>query len=123
MSSMTTFKTLLREMNKQGGFLAATLSDTQGLCIAAAADINYDLDVQSAVAALVQKAARQIQSQLGMEQPDEITVRDIDGTRLVSRPFKANGQELFLSVLISDRQCYRRLTSQAIRNIQREWRI
>jgi predicted regulator of Ras-like GTPase activity (Roadblock/LC7/MglB family) len=123
MSSMTTFKTLLREMNKQGGFLAATLSDMQGLCIAAAADVNYDLDVQSAVAALIQKAARQLQSQLGMEQPDEITVRDMDGTRLVSRPFKANGQELLLSVLISDRQCYRRLTSQAIRNIQREWRI
>jgi predicted regulator of Ras-like GTPase activity (Roadblock/LC7/MglB family) len=123
MPPMTTFKTLLREMNKQGGFLAATLSDVQGFCIAAATNTKYDLDVQSAVAALIQRAVRQIQGQLGMGQPDEITMRDTGGTKLVCRLFKANGQDLVLSVLTSDRRCYRRLTSQAIRNIQREWRI
>lgn len=115
---------ILREMNEAGGFSISVLTDRHGFPLAAATSQGNDPDTQSAVVALIQKAATQATSQLGIGQTDEITLFDSEGNRLVCRPFEVNGHQLILAVRIDDRRkAYRRLTNQAIRKISQAWRL
>ncbi len=115
---------ILQEMNEAGGFSIAVLTDRHGFPLASAAGQGNDPDTQSAVVALIQKAAAQATSQLGIGQTDEITLFDSEGNRLVCRPFDVNGHQLILAVRIDDRhKAYRRLTNQAIRKISQAWRL
>ncbi|MFQ5611071.1 MAG: hypothetical protein ACE5H9_02960 [Anaerolineae bacterium] len=115
---------VLADMNEQGGFPIAVVTDRHGFAIASAAAPGQDPDTQSAVVALIQKTAAQAQNQLGMAQTDEISLFDTAGRRLVCRPFKANDQNLILAVLVPDRgQSYRRLTNKAVSAIKRQWKL
>ncbi len=115
---------ILQAMNEAGGFSISVLTDRQGFPLASAAANGEDADTQSAVVALIQKTASQASNQLGIGQMDEITLFDGEGNRLVCRPFEANGYSLILAVRIDDRhKAYRRLTNQAIRRIQKVWRL
>ncbi|MGB8647203.1 MAG: roadblock/LC7 domain-containing protein [Anaerolineae bacterium] len=106
---------MLAEMNAEGGFEIAVLTDKDGLPIASATIPGEDTDRQSAVVALVQRTAVQVSDRLGMAATDEISVFDAQGRRLVCRPFDINGHEMILAVLIPDKQKkYRRLTNQAV---------
>jgi predicted regulator of Ras-like GTPase activity (Roadblock/LC7/MglB family) len=117
-------ETLLREMNEQGQFIMSVLTDGDGLPIAAATRTGDRVHDHSAVAAfLVQRTARQVQSQLDMGQPDEVSIADQGQRRLVCRPFQVQGQSLILAVMVPDRRSYRRLTNQTIRTIQRGWKL
>ncbi|RME44593.1 MAG: roadblock/LC7 domain-containing protein [Caldilineae bacterium] len=123
-SGSTELARLLVAMNEAGGFPIAVLTDRHGFPIASAASAGQDPELQSAVVALIQKTALQTQTQLGMAPPDEISVYDTEGRRLVCRPFTANEHALILAVLVPNKhQPYRRLTNQAIRNIRRQWRL
>jgi predicted regulator of Ras-like GTPase activity (Roadblock/LC7/MglB family) len=115
---------VLADMNEQGGFPIAVVTDRHGFPIASAAAPGQDPDTQSAVVALVQKTAVQVQHQLGMSQTDEISLFDTEGRRLVCRPFSANGHDMILAVLVSDKhQSYRRLTNTAVNAIRRQWKL
>jgi predicted regulator of Ras-like GTPase activity (Roadblock/LC7/MglB family) len=119
-SGPTELAGLLANMNTEGGFSLAVLTDPNGFLIASAALPGQDLDAQSAVIALVQKTAVQVRTQLGMEQTDEISMYDAAGRQLVCRSFDADGQGLILAVLVPHkRQSYRRLTNQTIKAIRR----
>lgn len=123
-SGSTELAQYLLNMNEQGGFPIAVLTDRHGFPIASAADPNQDPEIQSAVVALIQKTAAQASHQLGMAQTDEISLYDAEGRRLVCRPFRANEYEMILAVLVPDRhQSYRRLTNQAINAIRRQWKL
>lgn len=114
---------VLAEMNEKGSFPITVITDMHGFAFAFAAASDQDPDTQSAVVALIQKTAAQVRGQLGMAQTDEITVYDKQGQRLVCRPFMANGHEMILAVLVTNRyQSYRRLTNQAISVIRRLWK-
>lgn len=115
---------LLAEMNEQGRFPIAIITDRHGFPIASAAASGQDPEIQSAVVALVQKTAKQVQNQLGMAQTDEISMFDTEGRRLVCRLFSANGHDLILAVLVPDKQqSYRRLTNVAVNAIRRQWQL
>ncbi len=115
---------ILADMNASGRFPIAILTDKHGFPIASAATEGQDPDTQSAVVALVQKTAVQVQTQLGMAQTDEISLYDANGKRLVCRPFNANGYEMILAVLVPEKQqSYRRLTNIAITAIRNSWRF
>lgn len=123
-SGSTQLAKLLAEMNGQGNFPIAVITDIEGFPIAWAALPDQDPDLQSAVVALIQKTAIQVRQQLGMARMDEISVYDREGQRLVCRPFEANQHQLILAVLVPDkRQAYRRLTNKAIRSIQKIWKL
>ncbi len=123
-SGSTEIAAILAQMNQQGQFPIAVVTDRQGFPIAAAAAPGQDPDLQAAVVALIQKTATQVQNQLGMAQTDEISMYDTAGRRLVCRPFSANGHNMILAVVIPDRkQTYRRLTSLTISAIIRGWRL
>ena len=115
---------LLAAMNQDGGFPISILTDRQGFPIASAAGSGQDPEKQSAVVALVQKTAVQVQEQLGMAKTDEISVYDSEGQRLVCRPFSVNRHDLILAVLVPDRhQSYRRLTTRTVNAIRRVWKL
>jgi predicted regulator of Ras-like GTPase activity (Roadblock/LC7/MglB family) len=117
---------LLANMNEQGGFPIAVLTDRHGFPIASATlpAAAQDPDTQSAVVALIQKTAVQVRDQLGMAQTDEISLAAADGQRLVCRPFRVNSHDLILAVLVpSKAQSYRRLTGQAVTAIRRLWKL
>ncbi len=110
---------MLADMNAEGGFSVAVLTDRDGLPIASAAQPGEDTDRQSAIVALVQRTAVQVRDRLGMAETDEISMFDAEGRRLVCRPFSVNGHEMILAVLVPDKQIkYRRLTNQAVVNIR-----
>ncbi len=113
---------LLMEMNEQGGFPIAVLTDRDGFPIATATAPGQNGDRESAVVALVQRTAAQAREQLGMAETDEVSMYDAEGKRLVCRPFRANGHEMILAVLVPDKHhTYRRLTSHAVSEIRQLW--
>ncbi len=119
----TKLNRLLEEMNLQGGFPIAVLTDRDGLPIASAMVPGQDMDRQSAVVAMVQRTAVQVQERLGMAATDEISVFDAEGRRLVCRPFQVQGQDMILAVLVPDKgKKYRRLTNQALVAIRQLWK-
>ena len=123
-SGSTPLANILAEMNTNGNFPIAVITDMEGFPIAWAASSSRDPDLQSAVVALVQKTAAQVRDQLGMAQTDEISVYDRKGQRLVCRPFEVNEYSLILAVLVPEKkQTYRRLTNVAIRSIKRIWKL
>lgn len=123
-SGSTELAKLLANMNEEGGFPVAVLTDRHGFPIASAAGPGQDPEMKSAVVALIQKTATQVSSQLGMAQTDEISLFDTEGRRLVCRPFNANGHDMILAILVPDKnQSYRRLTNQAVTAIQRQWKL
>lgn len=123
-SGSTQLANILAEMNREGGFPIAVITDMEGFPIAWAASASQDPDLQSAVVALIQKTAVQVREQLGMAQTDEISVFDRNGQRLVCRPFEVNQHHLILAVLVTNKaQSYRKLTNAAIRAIQKAWKL
>ncbi len=115
---------ILTRINTEGGFPISIITDKQGFPIASASLPGEDPETKSAVVALVQKTAAQVQAQLGMAATDEISLYDAQGQRLVCRPFVANGYDMILAVMIPNRnQSYRRITNQAIRAITEAWRF
>jgi predicted regulator of Ras-like GTPase activity (Roadblock/LC7/MglB family) len=113
---------VLLSMNATGGFLVTVLTDAEGLVLASAPSPGWDADKQAAVVALIQRAARQSQIvSLGMT--DEISIRDVNGRRLICRPFEVDGRVLLLSILADEGKPYRRLTNAAMRGVRRVWAI
>ncbi len=123
-SGSTEIAKLLAEMNDQGNFPIAVVTDRHGFPIASAAAPGQDPDLQSAVVALIQKTASQVQNQLGMAQTDEISLYDTEGRQLVCRPFIANKHNMILAIVVPNKkQSYRRLTNKMITAIKRQWKL
>ncbi len=113
---------VLTHMNAAGGFPIAVLTDRDGLPIASATTLGEDTDRQSAIVALVQRTAVQVEERLGLAETDEISVFDAEGKRLVCRPFEIKGQKMILAVLVPDKdKKYRRLTNHALAALRQVW--
>jgi predicted regulator of Ras-like GTPase activity (Roadblock/LC7/MglB family) len=111
---------LLVQMNREGDFPVSVLADSQGLPISWAAREEIDPERQSAVVAMVQKAALQAARQLGMQSTDEIMFSDSSGHGVVCRIFEADGLSMILAVILPDREhAYRRATNRAVNEIRR----
>ena len=122
-SGSTKLNQLLGNMNRDGNFPLAILTDVQGLAIASAGRDGMDLDRQSAVVAFIQKTAVQVTKQLGMGMTDEISLYYETGKRLVCRPFRVNDHELILAVIVPEKNLtYRRATNHAINEIRQTWK-
>jgi len=113
---------VLQSLNAMGGYLVTVLTDADGLVLASAPAPGWDADKQAGVVALIQRAARQAQMvSLGLT--DEISIRDVNGRRLICRLFEVDGKTLLLSILADEGKPYRRLTNAAVRGIRRVWAI
>ncbi len=120
LSGAVQINNLLVEMNRDGDFPVSVLADSQGLPISWAAKEEIDPERQSAVVAMMQKAALQAGKQLGMEMTDEISFSDSSGHGIVCRIFEADGHPMILAVVLPDRDhVYRRATNRAVNEIRR----
>jgi len=122
-SQTTRLAQLLTEMNQEGNFPLAVITDRDGFPIASVCSDGQDADRQSAVVALVQRTAQQVQDRMGMAATDEFSLYDKDGKRLVCRPFMASGHALILAVVVPDKdKPYRRLTTRTVNAIRNLWK-
>ena len=113
---------VLMSLNTTGGFLVTVLTDAEGLVLASAPSPGWDADKQAAVVALIQRTARQVQI-VSLGAVDEISIRDVNGRRLICRPFELDSNVLLLSILAEEGKPYRRLTNAAVRGVRRVWAI
>ncbi|MEA3459286.1 MAG: roadblock/LC7 domain-containing protein [Chloroflexota bacterium] len=111
------FKEILQSMNDQGDFKASVLAGSDGLPIATVTSA-YDTDTTAAMVARLQKVTQEAQEQLGMAEIDEVTIFDDTRLRLVCRHFTVNGERLILAVMVPPYHYWRRLTNQAIQEIE-----
>jgi predicted regulator of Ras-like GTPase activity (Roadblock/LC7/MglB family) len=121
-SATDTLTQILLDMNSDGGFLTAVLTDSNGLPIVFAAQGGFDPERQSATVAMIKKTINLNGRRMGIAQAEEISIVDNDGHLLICRTFSAGSHELILAVLINNRQQpYRRITTRAISEISRVW--
>ena len=118
----TTLTEILNDINREGGFSITVLTDDNGLPLAASQEKDDTSEVQSAVVAQVQKVVQRVHNHLDMAAPEEISLNDIHGKRLVCRSFITADNNVILAVLIPSRdKSYRKLMNRAIREIHKIW--
>ena len=115
-----TFTRILHDMNEAGSFGASFLADAQGLPVAAVTS-SYNTDTASAMAALIRNVIEQAQTRIDLAEADEVTVRDNDKMRLISRYFTVGDETLILVVVAPPDRSYRRLTNRAIKALRAAW--
>jgi predicted regulator of Ras-like GTPase activity (Roadblock/LC7/MglB family) len=114
------FNNILRTMNESGQFKASFLVDVQGMPVASVSN-GEDTDAAGAMAAQLHELVEQTQSRIHLGGAEEVAVRSNDRMRLVSRYFNLGEQTLILVVVMSPERTYRKLTSQAIRELRQVW--
>ena len=75
-----------------------------------------DKELMAGVAAWLKEFAERTNISL-----EEILVRDMQGNRVISRYFYVGNDPLLLAINVPPRRAYRKLTSQAIKEIQCIW--
>jgi predicted regulator of Ras-like GTPase activity (Roadblock/LC7/MglB family) len=113
---------ILKDLVSQGGFTIAVLTDSNGLPLASS-DVDQETsEAQSAVVAQVQNVVLRALGHLSMSAPEEISLNDVDGRKLVCRQFSSGETMVYLAVLIPNRvKSYRLLMNRAIRSVQNIW--
>lgn len=111
---------ILEEMNEQGRFQTSVLVSADGLPLASVTS-HFEADTTAAMVALVKNVARRAQTNIGLQQVDEVSIVDSNRMRLICRPFTLGDEELVLTVVALPDRTYRRLTNRAIREIRRCW--
>jgi predicted regulator of Ras-like GTPase activity (Roadblock/LC7/MglB family) len=120
-SKQQTLNEILQQVCREGQITAAIVANLEGFPIAAAS-LAQDAETMAAMVAYLRDTARRAQTQLGLAQLDEVTIRDRDQSLLVCRSFAVNdGDELLLVVMVPRRRAYRRLTNIAIQRIRNIW--
>ena len=117
-ATASSFAEIVAEMYRSRDFQAIVLASADGLPIATA-PADYQSDLPSAMAALIRGASRDVQSQLGMAEPDEVAILDRSGQRLVSRYLTVGSEALILAAVVLPGRPYRRATNRAIGQIER----
>jgi predicted regulator of Ras-like GTPase activity (Roadblock/LC7/MglB family) len=113
----TSLSDILYAVLEEGRFQAVMLASADGLPIARA-PAGYKSDLAAALVAMLRKASGEAQSQLGLAEVDEVTVRSRDRVSLVCRRLDLRTEELILVVTVPPGRRYRRTTNQAIAQIK-----
>ena len=122
-SERSTFEDILTRMNVVGNFMSSVLASEDGLPVAAAPHPSpYDADTIAAMVTLVKDFIQQTQTRIGLAEVDEVSIVISDRSRLVCRYFTLDQRHLVLAVIAPPQQTYRRLTSAAIREIEKAWK-
>ena len=114
------FEQTLHKMNNEGNFKASVLSMGDGLPLASS-PTHYEDETAAAMVTLLNETAKRINNQLQLPQVEEISIVGDDRTRLICRYCTVDDNELLLMILAPPDQTYRRLTKQAMKEIERIW--
>ena len=111
------FTEILEEMNRSGGFTRSVLATSEGLPIASSPQ-NPDMELASAMIALLQQVSAETQDHLGMKPVDEVVIRTQDHVHLVCRTINSGSDWLSLCAVVPPGHVYRRVTNRAVRRIR-----
>ncbi len=112
---------ILRTLVNEGRFLAAVLTDFQGLPFAAAWDVSQPLpsrelvDILAAFTPPLLRIGKQMENYMGEFDLDEVIVRTQQGVRVVTRMLYLEDTPLILTALVPPKRAYRRAMNRAIR--------
>lgn len=120
--TLSNFEKILQEMNAQGGFSSSVLASDDGLPIAAAPQPSpYDADTIAAMVVMVKGFIKDAQTRLKLAEVDEVAIMVGDRSRLVCRYFAADDRAFVLTTITQPHSSYRRLMTQAIREMRAEF--
>jgi hypothetical protein len=120
----TTLADILKGLTQDGVFSIAVLTDRNGLPIASSNGDQGSSEAQSAVVAQIQNVVIRALGNISMSTPDEISLNDVDGRKLVCRQFSGGDGAVYLAVVMPDRsKPYRKAMNRAIRHVQQVWNI
>lgn len=112
---------LLNKANIEGGFPTSLVSTEQGLLVATAGEELQLENTLAALTAMFDDVVERSRTYVGLEDVDELAVRDRKAGRLIVRPLRTNAQmRLFLVVVVPLNKPWRRTTNQLCRALQRE---
>jgi len=122
------WRALLEELVQGHDLWAAVLTDFQGLPFAASVHADwsrtlepgqrqYLIDILAAFAPPFLRTGQQLESYVGDFKTDEITMRTMQGARIVSRLIPRVEEDLILTVLVPPRRPYRRAMNNTIREL------
>jgi predicted regulator of Ras-like GTPase activity (Roadblock/LC7/MglB family) len=110
----------LERLNRDGQFIAAVLTDGDGLPIAAATPSDNQLaDMLAAIAPLVERLAQRSNERAGFSAAQEVVIDNADRTRLVCRFFEARRQRMILACVVPAPLSFRREMSKTMRALQK----
>ncbi len=120
----STLAEILKNLVHDGEFSIAVLTDRNGLPIASSDGDQDASEAQSAVVAQIQNVVIRALGNISMSAPDEVSLNDVDGRKMVCRQFSGGDGVVYLAVVIPNRtKPYRKVMNQAIRSIQKVWDI
>jgi predicted regulator of Ras-like GTPase activity (Roadblock/LC7/MglB family) len=117
---MSILSQILKQMNERGQFRVAVLATSDGLPVATVSTPD-DTEAAAAMAAVLQRVAKQARGPLGMAEVEELVLQSRDRTRMVCRYFQVGNEELILAVMVDPGAYYRSATSRAMREIETIW--
>ncbi len=113
---------ILKTLASEQEFSLAVLTDRNGLPIASSDGDQDASEAQSAVVAQIQNVVIRALGNISMSTPDEISLNDVSGRKLVCRQFPGGDGAVYLAVVIPDRKkSYRKAMNLAIRSLQKVW--
>jgi predicted regulator of Ras-like GTPase activity (Roadblock/LC7/MglB family) len=120
----STLADILKDLTQGGDFSIAVLTDRNGLPIASSDGDQVTSEAQSAVVAQIQNVVIRALGNISMSTPDEISLNDVDGRKLVCRQFSGGDGAVYLAVVMPNRsKPYRKAMNRAIRLVQQVWNI
>lgn len=109
---------ILHRINQEGEFRASIISTLDGFSIASASSQLDDV-VISALSSIVQETSNRAEKYMGFKRMDEVSLVDDDKFRLVCRGFNVEDSQFILTVLVPPNKTYRRLTNEAIKELEK----
>ena len=111
-------ESILHRINQEGEFRASIISTLDGFSIASASSQLDDV-VISALSSIVQETSNRAEKYMGFKRMDEVSLVDDDKFRLVCRGFNVEDSQFILTVLVPPNKTYRRLTNEAIKELEK----
>jgi predicted regulator of Ras-like GTPase activity (Roadblock/LC7/MglB family) len=111
-------ESILYRINQEGEFKASIISTLDGFSIASASS-QFDDVLISALSSIVQETSNRAEKYMGFKRMDEVSLVDDDKFRLVCRGFNVEDSQFILTVIVPPNKTYRRLTNEAIKEIEK----
>ena len=115
-----TIENILERMGRDINCYAVTLSDGQGLVIGKYIAQEDTTEAMSAISSLGSDLKKWVERELSFSDVDEVSTVDNNKVRMVCRYFEAIGTTFILAFVVPPYQTYRKLSNEAIRDIQAE---
>ena len=107
---------ILKEIQREGGFLTSLISTYEGLCLAAV-DINDNNDSIAAITSRIHEIVRQSENDLGLSKANEIILLGANKIQLVARHILIGEHKFIFAVMVPANKSFRLIMNRAMKKI------